>query len=573
MLSRFLLVSACTLPITVQAATQIAQSVITTAGQSDQNTLCPPNVTEPYPQQFTWAFANLRLRPRGATQSDNLTPRVEQWHAGAAAASVVWSGLDSNQSTCQQPFLPPTAPPGTVVTFNGASYPYITIKLPNGNAEPIFSDPLLQAIANTGCGPFGTVSHSDLFRTWRSGDTFKIYPAVYPGIIQIHPKPDYYNGGTVPIFAPTDITLQGITVKGIHPSFLRTDAGGGDSESPKDVVEIAESSNVTIDNVDIGLSPTGYVALGVVFDTGGGSLWHDANGTALAAPIFGGTTTISNSRIFGGELAQQTSGGANGVVGAVGVLGGSVALLHDEIYQNGGSSVQNSGGPGHNVYLPTGLDPKFTVIAQGNWSHDAYYGHLFKTRAQNNIIVGNYFQGGVPQGGIYQQAEAYGLDVPNGGILEVKNNLFAKNESGPNSNGFSMAYGEEGIPDARPLSIDVENNTFVAFSATLDGFHPNVPFLLFSANQNPTIGGFPIPSSDVKIQHNAFVGYCPNMWTGGENYLGDVSATEGFRELTQQFRLRRKFEPVGDASIVGAPAYGHINLTLHREVPTIGAKD
>ena len=202
------------------------------------------------------------------------------------------------------------------------------------------------------------------------------------------------------------------------------------------------------------------------------------------------------------------------------------------------------------------------------------FGHHAKSRAQNTTYIGNYFQGGVPQGNGFNTAENFLADVPNGGALIARYNIFAKNASGPDSNGFSLTYATEGIPNdgpngqPRPNSIDVQFNTFVAFTKTYDGVHPVAPLLFFYPGQSPADAGFPV--SNVTVANNAFVGYCPVDHV--PDYRGTTQLVAGFGDLSQVFSFGGKFvAPTFNVS--GQNTYSHQSLLVPRQKASIGAED
>ena len=305
------------------------------------------------------------------------------------------------------------------------------------------------APAASGCGPF-TREHT--FRLWAPGDVFRVYPAVYAGQFnqpwigpQFDSSADYSAGIS---HNPDNITIQGVVENNVRPVIL---------------LEGAASNNT------LGQAP-------VFFDASNGVTMDSINVTAGAHPLAGkagvyeyaaSNLTLSNMRINGFER-----GGVNGLFGAGG-YSGNLTLNAIELDHNGGPN-----GPAHNAYIGASqVDPNFTVVMSNSWSHDAFYGHLFKTRAQNGIYTANFFEGGQPQN-YKTQSETYLLDIPNGGQVVVRNNIFIKNASGQNSNGMSLTFLMEGYSDSRPQSLDVENNTFVTFAKAFDGTHPNYPFLL-----------------------------------------------------------------------------------------------
>jgi hypothetical protein len=466
--------------------------------------------------------------------ADGLTPRIEQHRVinGVDTVVAVYRSFSSS-SSCTEIWLPATNTTG-------------------------YTPAQLQTMANTGCGPFGNTPHIDLFRLWKNGDTFRVYPAVYTGLnnnIVIQPQHDIYiSGQTVPTYTPDHITIQGVEQNGIRPVLLRNDRGPGDFATNMGPIYLMNSTNLTISNLDVALGPNGVIYKGIFYINGAGYGGTDAYGHLIT-----GTTTLRNLRISGGRIIP---GGVNGIF-STGTVAGTLALENVELFDNGGNN-----GPAHNAYIgASALDPNFTVKLTGSWTHDAVYGHTFKTRAQRNIITGNYFQGGVPQSG-FTQAEAYLLDVPNGGVLVAKNNIFAKAASGGGSNGMSITYAVEGIVDSRPLSIDIENNTFVSFAATFDGLHPIFP-MVFSGGV-PGDSGFLVPNS--VVSKNLFVGYCP-VNNARMDYRGLLSLSSGFSEFKQDFTLLNRYSS-SSTSILGTQAYRHVTQPgLLRKLPTIGAED
>jgi hypothetical protein len=486
-----------------------------------------------YPKQWEWA-SGFTQPARAAVASDNLTPKIEQHRLinGVDTVVAVYRSF-SSISSCSEIWLPATNTTG-------------------------YTPAQLQTMANSGCGPFGNTPHIDLFRLWKDGDTFLVYPAVYTGLnnnIVVQPQHQIYiSGQSVPTYIPDRITIQGVEQNGIRPVIYRNDRGPGDYATNMGPIYLLSSTNLTISNIDVTLGPNGNIYKALVYDNGAGNGGTDANGKLIT-----GTTTLRNMRISGGRMIP---GGVNGIF-STGSTAGTLALENVELFNNGGDN-----GPAHNAYLgSSSVDPNFTVKMTGSWTHDAIYGHTFKSRAQRNIMIGNYFQGSVPHDG-FAQAEAYLLDVPNGGVLVAKNNIFAKNQSGANSNAMSIAYAAEGIVDTRPLSIDIQNNTFVAFSATLDGSHPLFPF--YFRGGNPGDVGFAVPQS--VVSKNVFVGYCPAR-NVRMDYRGDLSLSVGFSEFKQDFTLSNRYSS-SDQSIVGTQAYKHGTAGgIIRKLATVGAED
>jgi len=507
------------------ALSSIAQGAVLPAGSYTSNAASTESALmcskkTPFPGQWTWNPASTITQPRGATAADNLTPRIDQVRNGQVIAS--YNSFGSNIKTCN-----------SNLQVNGSSNP--------------------KPAAIVGCGAFGNVSHVDLYRLWQSGDTFLVYPAVYTGSennIMITPRPDYYHDPVPHI--PSNITIQGVTVNGIRPALLNV-AAAGDFASAQAPVYIwnagnaaTNSTNITLENLDIGVDQNlGSAGKSGIYTNGATNL------------------TLRQLRIYGFELKQGNTYGANGIF-ATSSDGGTLTIDQVELYRNGGGE-----GPAHNLYINASVvDPNYTVHMVNSWSHDAFYGHTFKSRAQNNILEGNYFQGGLPQGGIYQQAENYLVDIPNGGQLTMRNNILVKNRSGDYSNGASVTFAVEGVIDARAQAVDIENNTFVAFAATYDGSHPLWPFFfwhsLVPGAADFVLPGYPsgtvVPS--IKISGNVFVGYCSQTYSSDlfMNYRGDLAVTEAFSELVHDFSFNNPvLTTITD--VAGTPAYTHAAQT------------
>ncbi len=484
--------------------------------------------TQAFPAQWTWDTAKTHNQPRAATPEDNLTPRIEQYRGRQLIAT--WKSFDSDPATCKMPF------PSATNLSSGPAY-------------------IMQAVS-LGCGPFGNIPHLALWRFYQDGDTFLVYPAVYTGEnnnIVITPKPDYYHDPNT--HTPKNITIKGVTRNGIRPVLYRNTGGGSQdyASAQGSIYLMGGAENTVIENIDVELGPQGTLGKSAVYINGVNNL------------------TLRQMRIHG--FAQY---GANGVFGTNKQNRGTLLLDQVELYENGGAD-----GPAHNLYVGEGADPNFTVHMVNSWSHDAVIGHLFKSRAQVNILEGNYFQGGLPRK--FPQAENWLVDIPNGGRLTMRNNILVKNKSGPGSNGASVTFAVEGPDAVRAHSVDIQNNTFVAFTKTYDGERADWPFFFrksaVPANGSVMLAELPSPVP-VMVTKNVFVGYLPqtyqpNAWM---NYRGDMALTVAFSELNLDFSLATKVEPPPGlketATNIGRPAYSHAargGLTRRKE--TIGAVD
>ena len=239
-------------------------------------------------------------------------------------------------------------------------------------------------------------------------------------------------------------------------------------------------------------------------------------------------------------------------------------------------------GPAHNAYFGEG---PYTLKVTNSWSHDAFFGHLMKSRAGRNVMIGNYFQGGLPQTDWKKtQAENYLLDLPCGNEAVVLDNIFVKNASGPNSNGTFMTYNtEQGICHQKSpnQTVNFRHNTLVAFTQLYDGQHQVTPFFFNSPGKGPQLPGDPLfPATSITLKNNLFVGFRPSTdrnrnfpWYGavpagvGPNLTGD------FSDIDRSFAPKTEQAPSGDTAIVGQPAYVHRVGSGVRARATFGAQD
>ncbi|MFV0681352.1 hypothetical protein [Ottowia sp.] len=386
------------------------------------------------------------------------------------------------------------------------------------------------------CGVFSR----DFGRNWREGDVFEIYPAVYEGEDQqpwigpAYSTHAQYN--TREPTVPRNITLRGITVDGKRPVIRLSASGASNNTLGQGLVYVDESSGITLENLDIDGGTAGSVGKAGVYVRAGENL------------------TLRNVRVSGFGRVD-----ANGIFVA-GDASGVLRLDGLELSGNGGDS-----GPEHNIYVNAShVDDNFTVWMTGSYSHDVYYGHTFKSRAQVNLLEGNYFQGGV---GGSRQAEAYLVDLPEGGRALLRNNLLIKNASGDNSNGALVTYAVEGAPAGRTQSLVIEHNTFMAYAKTYDGQHLIYP--IFTRYQSDD-GTSTWPFAKVAVQNNVFVGFCGTQ--GRAVYRGDAAWTLDFDDLNAGFSPFVKTMQ-GNAQTVGRPSYVHQSSSQQRQTALAGAFD
>jgi hypothetical protein len=397
---------------------------------------------------------------------------------------------------------------------------------------------------NPGAGVGAGAFRRTPFRSWLPGDVFEVYPAVYEEENQ-HPwvgphydsSADWNNKNFIP---PTNITLRGITVNGKRP-LIRIKNGGNAAFNNynQSLVYFEGGKDITFENFDITMGTSGSIGKAAIY----------ANGVE--------NLTLRNLRIYGFKAA-----GANGIF-TTGAMKGTLRLDNLELSDNGGDA-----GPEHNIYINrSSVDPTFTVHMTNSWSKSVFYGHTYKSRAQRNVLEGNYFMGARATD---KQAEAFLVNIPEGGELVMRNNVMVKTYSGDNSNGASVTFANEGVPDARKMSVLMEHNTFVGFTRYYDTQnHPIYPMLFFYPGKLPGDAGFNISSFSVK--NNAFVGYCPHGTTFGD-YRGEGAVIAGFSDITADFSLVSKINST-NTSIIGSASYSHGSVSTTRKQATVGARD
>ena len=395
---------------------------------------------------------------------------------------------------------------------------------------------------DTSVGPFRRAPYLQ----WKSGDTFLVYPAVYSGKdMQLYIGPNFANDADFKAgkyVVPSNITIRGVTVDGKRPVIVNPPTGASNSTYGQGLIYIdgaydadkkviAWASNITIENLDIVDSPTG------------GRLGKAAIYVNAAKDL-----TLRNVRIAG---FKQHS--ANGIF-STGNTAGSIVFENVELDSNGGG-----GGPEHNAYINgSTTDPTFTFRVTGSWSHDSYYGHELKSRAQRTIIEGSYLTGHRAATG--ELGESYLLDVPDGGELTVRNTIFVKNFSGNGSNGASLTFGVESALATRSWGLTVEHNTFVALSRYYDDAK-HKPYPLYISAK--ALG-------DKKIDSNVYVGYCTGDVT--RDAPGTNAVTLNFNDIDLSYRPRLP-RLTGDLSIIGTKSYWHTAQSSTRKTNAVGARD
>ena len=451
-----------------------------------------------YPAQWDWNPSKVVKQDAPATSG---TPKIVQMRNGVAIATYSAFGGDAGRSKPNSE---------------------------NGNDSSV--------------GPFRRGPYTQ----WKSGDVFLVYPAVYSGAnMQIYIGPNIVNDEDFrnhQYSVPSHLTIRGVTVDGKRPVIVNPPKGASNATYGQGLVYIdgrydsagkisERATNITIENLDIVDSPSG-------------------GNVGKAAIYINGAQDVTLRKV---RIAGFKQHSANGIF-STGNTAGTLLLENVELDSNGGG-----GGPEHNAYInASNSDPAFTFKVLGSWSHDSYYGHLLKSRAQRTIIEGSYLTGQRAEAG--QQTETYLLDVPDGGELTVRNTIFVKNYSGNNSNGASLTFGVESALTTRSWGLTVEHNTFVALSRYYDDAKHKL-FPMFISTK--ALG-------DKKIDSNLYIGYCNG--DGARDAPGTNARTASFNDIDQSYRPRVP-ALTGNKNIIGTPAYGHMGRSATRKTNAVGARD
>jgi hypothetical protein len=170
------------------------------------------------------------------------------------------------------------------------------------------------------------------------------------------------------------------------------------------------------------------------------------SGAWITADLGGNAAGI---RYEGGQLVlinDVFTGNQNGIMGNPSISGLTVntVTVDQSVFSGNGGGTGNT----HNLYI--GPVDKLTVT--NSIFQNAFVGHELKSRALISDIQNNYFSDG-PTG-----TASYDIDLPNGGVALVKNNVIEKGPSATQGN--MVHFGGEGIPYAGS-SLTVTGNTFI----------------------------------------------------------------------------------------------------------------
>ncbi|MEO7329527.1 MAG: right-handed parallel beta-helix repeat-containing protein [Minicystis sp.] len=223
------------------------------------------------------------------------------------------------------------------------------------------------------------------------------------------------------------VNTAGLTIKGVGGR-PKIDLSSGTPAQQKGIYVIL-ADGVTVENLEL---------TGAHIDTNSG---ENGAGIRVQATNF----TVRGCFIHDNQ---------NGILGSPLSPGGSITIETSELSGNGqGNGCDDGNGCTHNLYLGPNFDK---VVFRYNWSHHLATdapdkGHLFKSRAQQNLISYNRF---TAEG----DTDSYEVELPQGGLAVLVGNLIEKGTMSGNPSLF--AYGKEGLSNG-DNRVFVVNNTFV----------------------------------------------------------------------------------------------------------------
>ena len=207
-----------------------------------------------------------------------------------------------------------------------------------------------------------------------------------------------------------------------------------------------------------------YIGHSLTLQAVGGEVQLAANGSgalgkaAIVEGVAGANVTIQGFDISGVSVPDN-----NGA--AIRYEGGNLTLIDDYFHNNqegllGGGDPNGTISVQHSEFAYNGDGSGFThnfyagaiasVTIDNSYFHDAVVGHEIKSRAASLTVTNSrvFDNNG---------SASYSIDAPNGGNLNVANNVI---EQGPNTqNPYIFAYGEEGVTQSGSASI--HDNTIV----------------------------------------------------------------------------------------------------------------
>lgn len=272
---------------------------------------------------------------------------------------------------------------------------------------------------------------------------YKLDVAAGKATAKVKPKPEQGAGA------------KAVTIKGTGQSFNRPSQAAKVARDG-DVIEIRAGTY----RGDVALWTQNNLTLRGV----GGRVQLLANGKSVGGKaiwiIRGDNVTVENIEFVGARVRDRNGAGirheGNGLTirncgffnNQNGILGGrskrnDILVEYSEFARNGGGD-----GKTHNIYIGAARSLTFRY----NSSHHAKVGHNLKSRAAKNIIENNLFFDDRTGNA------SYAIDLPSGGVGEIRHNLV---QQGPKTENWNLiSYGTENMLH-RDNSLIVEGNILI----------------------------------------------------------------------------------------------------------------
>ena len=228
-----------------------------------------------------------------------------------------------------------------------------------------------------------------------------------PGSIIEIDAGDYY--GDVALWRQNDLIIRGVGGR------VRLHANGRAAEDK--AIWVIRGDRVVIENVEFS-----------------GAKVRDHNGAGIRAE--GADLTLRHCRLHHNEMGLMTLARPDARV-----------LIEDCEIDNNITDTAVNGRLGHNIYI--GRIASFAL--HNSYVHSGSQGHLVKSRAKANFIIGNRLED--PQG-----SSSYLIDLPNGGQAQITGNHLVQGVN--SSNPTAIAFAAEHNRDVKRQRLRVSGNSF-----------------------------------------------------------------------------------------------------------------
>ena len=313
--------------------------------------------------------------------------------------------------------------------------------------------------------------------------------------------------GDVAVWRADNLTIRGV---GGRPLL---DAGGRSAQGK--AIWVTNGANITVENLEFANAKV-----------------PDRNGAGIRAQ--GPNLTVRNVVFRDNE---------DGIL-AVGREDSTIVIEHSEFARNGFGD-----GRSHGLYI----NRIKRLVFRYNFAHHAKVGHQLKTRARENIVVGNLFMDGESGN------SSYAIDMPNARVAYVLGNVLQQG-NGAINNALIYVGGKAGGPNPR---VFIANNTVINDRERGGVFVLNRSPITVGVHNNLLIGKLRIVKGKAIESHNL---------KGDSGFFVDAGNLD--------FRLRAGVAAIDagldlgmDGRIALTPAGEYRHRAERRDRPTAGPID